>query len=92
MLNAFQVGETVVISFEAKKSGAYYDPITSTNIVIYTPLGATDTASAAMTNDAVGKYSYAWQTAGKSAGTYRARVTATDGAYITITDCAITLN
>jgi hypothetical protein len=91
MIETFQIGETVVLTYTCTKDGSAYDPATSVKIAIYTEAGATDTASADMTNDSTGSYSYNYQTAGKVLGRYKARVTSTDGTLITITDEWFTL-
>ena len=82
----FEIGETVVLSYVCTKAGVAYDPATSTNITTFTEAGVADVTSTAMTNDSVGHYHYDYQSVGKAAGIYRARVTATDGVLITITD------
>lgn len=90
-MNTFQIGETVVISHTAQKKVAnvwtYYAPATSITVSVYDPTGIIDVTTAAMTADTdTGYYHYDYQSVGKTAGTYRARVTDTDGTRITNKD------
>lgn len=89
-MNTFQVGDTVVVSHTVQKKVSNvwtdYDPATSITVSVYDPTGTIDVTAAAMTKDSTGYYHYDYQSAGKSVGTYRARVTDTDGTRITVKD------
>ncbi len=56
------------------------------HIIIHRPDGIVDLTSTPMLRDSIGRYSFFYQTATKSIGVYRARVTVTDGANVTIMD------
>lgn len=92
----FQIGETVLINHivQKKVGGVYvdYDPVTSIKVSVY-KIGTVTalTSDASMMNDAVGYYHYDYQTVGLTAGTYRARVTDTDGTHITKKDAEFIL-
>jgi len=89
-MQTFQIGETVVVTHtvQRKVAGVWtdYNPSTSVNIVVYDPSGAVSVSSTSMTNDATGEYHYDFQSSGKTAGVWKARITDTDGARITIKD------
>lgn len=89
-MNVFQIGETVVITHTVQRKVANvwtdYDPATSVKVSVYDPTGVIDVTAASMTKDSTGYYHYDYQSAGKSAGTYRARVTDTDATRITNKD------
>ncbi len=89
-MDKFQVGETVVCSHNTQKKTANvwadYSPATSIVISIFTPAGVEDITGTAMTNDSTGNYHYDYQSAGKSAGVYRARTADTDSTRITKKD------
>ncbi len=89
----YERGETVVISLEVRTSaGVLTDPATSTTIAITDPQGATDVATASMTRNYTGEYSYSWATSvGDAVGDYTATFTTTDGSAVSIARQIITL-
>ena len=94
-MKTFQVGETVVIYVEVKKSAALYTPVPdSGNAVecdIIDPDGTVDTDDQALTEEATGKFSYSFASAGKAAGVWRVRFKATDGSKVSIKDSSFKL-
>jgi len=87
----FQLGETVVITHTVQKkvAGVWqdYDPATSVKVSVYKEGTATPLVSDAdMSKDSTSNYHYDFQTAGKTTGKYRARVTDTDGTRIVMKD------
>jgi hypothetical protein len=97
-MKTFQIGETVVCYIEVYKSSALYNPIPDSGdavtVVIYDSGGTAVLGSEtpqALGNETTGKYSYSWSTTGKSAGVYRARFVATDGATISKKDASFKL-
>ena len=81
-MKTYECGETAVCYCEVRKSNALYDPANSMQITIYKPDSTAETI-AAMTKDAVGKYSYDYQTASKPNGKYKVLYTCTDGTKMT---------
>jgi len=89
-MKGFDIGETVICSVETKKDGSLQN-VTTIVIDIYDPTGDRDVggdgeeAESLLPADDTGEYHYDYETAGKSAGSYRAKITVTYGGRTTIT-------
>ena len=97
-MKTFQIGETVVCYIEIYKASALYNPLPNSGdavtVVIYNSSGTAVLGSLspqALGNESTGKYSYSWSTTGQSAGVFRARFVATDGATISEKDASFKL-
>ena len=86
-MNKYRIGETATCKCTVLKSGAVYDPVTSVLIYVYIEgTSAPLVNGATITNEAVGIYTYDFQTVDRAAGKYRWTAKATDGAKIAIKD------
>ena len=86
-MNKYRIGETATCHCTVLRSDAVYDPVTSVLIYVYIE-GTTAPLvnEVAMTNEAVGIYTYDFQTIDRAAGKYRWTVKATDGVKIALKD------
>lgn len=91
-MKIFQAGETAVCFVEIKKGGSYYDPMDYVRIYIYRPDGAIDVDGVSAYKEAVGKYSYNYDTTTKPKGIYRVRWKAKDGIKVTMKDASFKIN
>jgi len=89
-MDTFQIGETVVCYCEIRKSGNLYDP-TSVKIDILKEDGTSIVSNTDTTKEAVGKYNYNFDSASKSSGKYRFRITATDSGKVSKKDSVFRL-
>jgi hypothetical protein len=92
-MKTFEIGETVVLKVTVYKSGSLYDPVPDSGneaeVVVYDEDGTAvlgDVTPQALSNESTGIWSYNWDTAGQTAGKYRARFTCVDGSNVTIKD------
>lgn len=83
----FQRLGTVEIGLTIKHDTVSVDPATSILVTVTDPAGTSVVTAQAMTKDSTGTYHYNYTIAADAVlGWYRARVTATDGAVVTIQD------